>query len=244
MTIKRVGMVGVATVAAFALSVIGVSTAFAMIESKAEFIKGGSKTKNNFTGKSRPGLAPTLTTSLNTVKCKSDTVTGKISGDKTMSVEGFVVTFKECQATTNGGCAVKSTGAGNVEEIVTAALKGTLGRVMSKEATSEVGLVLEGPGSVFVTIEGTCLTFAPAKITGKIAGEVTPINKSQLTGEVVFEATGNKQKIKKICLLPFGALPCVGTLNEPVAEYFAFEVVSDMNVEELKFEENTEVKAI
>ncbi len=230
-------------VALLALGAIGVSVASAMIESKAEFIKGGIKTKNGFTGKSRAGLEPTLTTTLNTIKCKSDTSTGKISGDKTMSVENLVITFKECKAITGGGCAIKSTGAGNVEEIVMNPLKGTLGRVMSKEATSEVGLVLEGPGSVFVTLEGTCLIVSPTKITGKIAGEITPINKSQLTGNLIFEATGNKQRIKKVCLLPFGTLPCTGTLNEPVLEVSAAEVGSEMTAEELTFEENTEVKA-
>ncbi len=208
---KQIKIAGLVLVGVLAVGVIGVSVASAMIESKAEFIKGGIKTKNGFTGKSRAGLEPTLSTTLNTIKCKGgDTSTGKVSGDKTMSVENVVVTFKECRATTGGTCAVKSTGAGNAEEIVTAALKGTLGRVLSKEATSEVGLVLEGPGSVFVTLEGTCLTVSPTKVTGKVVGEVTPINKSQLTGELIFEATGNKQKIKKACLLPFGTLPCAG----------------------------------
>ncbi len=240
---KQTRIAGLMLVAVLAVGAIGVSVASAMIESKAEFIKNGIKTKNNFTGKSRAGLEPTLTTTLTTIKCKSDTSTGKISGDKTMSVENFIITLKECKATTNGGCAVNSEGAGNAEEIVVGPLKGTLGRVMSKEATSEVGLVLEGPGSMFVTLLGSCLTVTPTKVTGKIAGEVTPINKSQLKSELIFEATGNKQKIKKVCLLPFGTLPCVGILNEPVLEAFAAEVGAVMAAEELTFEENTEVKA-
>ncbi len=239
---KRIKMIELALVALVVLSVISISAASAMIQSKAEFIKNG--TDNGFKGKSRVGLEPTFITPLNTIKCKSDTSTGSISGGtKSMSIENFVIIFKECKATTNGGCTVKSKGAAKAEEIVTTVLKGTLGRVLSKEATTEVGLVLEGPGSVFVTLEGTCLTVSPAKVVGQIVGEVRPVNAGlKMPGELFFEPVGAGQRIKKICLLPFGGLPCDGVLHEEPLEAFASEVMTEMTAEELTFNESTEVK--
>ncbi len=250
--VRRIKIVGMALVAVFAAFAVGVSTASAMIEN-AEFSKEG--TNNGFTGKNRAGLEPTLDSVAGTIKCKSDTSKGRISGGAgSVGIEKVVITYKECKGKYTEECAVKSTGAAT-EEIKTAELRGTLARILSKEATSEVGLVFAGPGGVFVTLEGTCLPVTPTKVTGKLAGEMTPTNKSQSKGELIFrvlkpETLEAEQQIKKACLLvsenTFGGLPCNGGsigLDKMELTLFAAEEGFEMTAEELTFEEAFELNS-
>ncbi len=239
---KRIRVVGLTLVAVFALSAIGVSAASAII-SRAEFAgKTGSPQKNGFTGKGRAGLIPTLTAGTNTVTCTSETSKGQDGGNGSMGVTQVVVTFEGCEGK-NGTktCKVNSTSQ-PAGKIVTNELSGTLGQVATKEATSEVALDLAGPSKEFVTLEGTCLTLSPTKVTGELAGEVTPINKKALTGELIFELNGTKQKIKKVCLLPFAQTCASNNLMEPKLTAFIVEA-TQMTGETITFEEETEVHA-
>jgi hypothetical protein len=136
----------------------------------------------------------------NVVTCKKDTNKGEITSPT--SVGHVVVTFTECESkigTTAKACTVKSKSPKGVadNEIITNTLKGDLGT--SKEATDGVALVLEpASGKVFVELESECLTVSPAKVEGMVAGEVTPTEKSQKTGKLIYELTGTEQKIKKV----------------------------------------------
>ncbi len=245
---KQVRTTGLTLVAVCALSLIGASAALAMIE-KAEFIKGGGGGLNRFTGINKTGVEPKLTATGNTVKCGNDTSTGKVSGNKTMTVGEVVVTFTGCTANPPTNCSVKSPLSGAAGRVVTKPLKGELGRVLTKEApTTEVGLELvPETGTEFVTLEGTCLTVTPTQVAGHVAGEIRPINKLQTTSELAFELNGTSQKIKKVCLLSaggvFGGLPCQGGttgLDEPLLEAFSLPA-QESAIEILTFEENTEV---
>jgi hypothetical protein len=249
---QRIRIVGLALIAVFAVGAISVSAASAMIE-KAEFKKAG--TKNGFTGKSKLPVEPTLyANSVLQVRCRMDTSKGLINPTNAMVVDKVSVVFTECNSPLNGGCAVKSSGSPHNNLIATVSLDGELKRVLPTEATTEVGLeLLPESGASFVKLEGSCLTGGGSNVTGKVTGEVTPINKSQLTGEQVFKTNAfNEQVIEKTCLLAltgteagkFGASPCGPKgerLDEPVLNAFALEA-SEMTTEELTFEENTEVK--
>ena len=168
------------------------------------------------------------------VKCKKDKDTGEITG--TGTVGKVVVTFEECTSTKEAKeCKTNSPGA-KAGEIVTKELKGELGTVAKAEAASEVGLLLEpASGTEFVTLEkNECII--ETKVTGKVAGEVTPVKKLQTTGKLEFktvEGKGEKQSIKKITTE-------AGKKEEPSLKAFgltATEETSDENT----FEEAVEV---
>jgi hypothetical protein len=152
-----------------------------------------------FTSANEVGKASVLRASVNTVECENTDV-GKIDAGWKESVEKVIVTFTKCKgknSKTSKTCTVKSKGATGAEEVVTNSLKGELGHVASTEATSEVGLLLEPTeGSVFVTLEGSCLEPTTAAIEGGIIGEVTPLTKG-LKHKVVYALSGTAQKITK-----------------------------------------------
>jgi hypothetical protein len=249
---KRIRVIGLALIAVCAVGAISVSAASAMIE-KAEFKKAG--TKNGFTGKSKLPLEPTLyANSVLQIRCRMDTSKGLINPNNPMIVDKVSIVFTECRSPLSGGCAIKSTGAPHSNLIATTELDGELKRVLPTEATTEVGIeFLPEVGTAFVDLEGSCLSGGGSNITGKIVGEVTPINKSQLTSEQVFKTNAfNEQVIEKTCLLAltgteagkFGTSPCGPKgerLDEPALNAFGLET-AEMTTEELTFEENTEVK--
>jgi hypothetical protein len=231
----------VAIVAALALAAIGASGASAF--TKIEFKKTG--TKNGFTGtlKTSPVLVPTLEAGGNVVTCKTETSKGVDGGNATMTVSKVVVTFKGCKGKNGEEVKSKSSPVAAAEEIKTLELSGILGESETAESATKVSLLLEGPSGSFVTLEGPGLPISPAPITGQLAGEVTPINTSALTGSLVFSVAGGKQAIKKVCLL---TLPCGatgGSEMKPELKAFGFATATQMTAETITYEEATEVAA-
>jgi hypothetical protein len=239
---KKQHIVGlVAIVAVLALTAIGASGASAF--TKIEFNKAG--TKNGFTGTLRtsPALMPELEAGGTVLVCKTETSKGVDGGNGTMTVSKVVVRFTGCEVGGLGsGKEVKSKGASK-GEIVTDELSGTLGESATTESATGVSLDLEGPSGEFTTLEGAGLPISPAPITGSLAGEVTPINTSALSGTRVFSVTSGKQNIKKVCLL---ALPCGaigGSEMKPELHFVGFATATLMTAETVTYEEATEVHA-
>jgi hypothetical protein len=188
-------------------------------------------TAQTFTGTSGSGK---LTDSIGEeITCTSDSSSGEITGVDT--VAKVLVTFKGCtgkKTSSEKACSVKSVGAAE-GEIKTSSLKGELGTVAKAEATSEVGLDLEPEKQPFVSIEKATCTLGGA-VEGSIAGEVTPVKKSQTTGELVFIQTANgTQKVKKITVLSGAKSPSL----------LAFGLVSssEETTEKLTFSKAVEV---
>jgi hypothetical protein len=129
-----------------------------------------------------------------------------------------LVKFTGCQIenASKATCAVKSK-TGGTAEIVTNTLNGLLGLILATvgEFKSDVGLELfPASGSEFTSLVGPCIV--TAKVTGSVAGEVTPIGTPTLLGKVNFVGNvgGNgKENITKIDLL--------GGVMEPELEFFS-----------------------
>jgi hypothetical protein len=152
-------------------------------------------TKQAFTG---TGGALTMENSTGTsLACSKYTSAGEITGAS--AVGGLVFTLTGCKAEKGvESCPLRSVGAKNSGEIVTDALKGELGTVSTKEASTGAGLLLEpASGKALATIEKNTCTYQGA-IEGSVAAEVTPIKTSAKTLTLVFTGSAGKQKIKTI----------------------------------------------
>jgi hypothetical protein len=219
---KLARLVGLPFIAVLAVSAMVASPALAV---KSEFKVLPSST--SFSGASGSG---TLTAGTNVVTCSKDSNNGTITSMDT--VGKVTVTFTGCSAAGKGGsgCTIKSIGAG-AGEIVTNALKGELGT--SKEAKSEVGLILEPETTKkFVTLVSTKCTEVETTVSGSVAGEVETTSKLQTTGKVNFSTSSGKQVIKAITVLSGS--------KKPELEAFglsATEATEDI----LTFASNTEV---
>jgi|HubBroStandDraft_2_1064218.scaffolds.fasta_scaffold00536_10 hypothetical protein len=187
--IRRIGQV---LVAAAITSALTTSVAWA---SAPEFSPG---TLNKFTGLA--GLVQLATSSTKPVDCTSSTATGEITGTK--QVGSVQITFSGCSSTEGSGCTVSGSGAGT-GKIVTNTLDGELGSVKATEAESGVGLlILPTSGTVFATLEGSCLLISPSPIDGSVAAEVSPTTAVEETvDELDFEGANGKQSIKEINVL-------------------------------------------
>ncbi len=180
-----------ALVAVFALGAVVASAASA---AEPEFKPMPAKKKFTSTGG-----AVTFKEGGNTITCSSSTTSGEITGVSTIGK--LVVTYKKCEAfLPKGKCSFHSPGrvAG---EIVTNALKGELGTVSTKEAASGVGvLLLPETGQTWAMIESPCAEPESTPLTGRLAGEVTPIGKKQTSMNIVFSAPGGVQGIKEMTI--------------------------------------------
>lgn len=178
-----------ALVAVFAMSAVAASAASA---AEPEFKPG---TKQAFTG-AGGALKLEHTLSEEKVTCSKTASTGEITGASTVALK---MTFTGCKGEAGSKtCTVHSKGA-KEGEIVTEALKGELGEVATKEATSGVGLFIssEAEKETFWKWEGTC--FATGNVAkGNIAAEVTPVETSTKTIKLVFAGSKGKQPIEKI----------------------------------------------
>jgi hypothetical protein len=143
---------------------------------------------------SKEGVS-TLAVTGATVTCKEDTNVGKLVGKE--SLEKVVVTFTGCKGKKGTEeCPVKSTNTTVAEQVKTNTLRGELGEVAATEATSKVGLLLEGEASnIFVTLEGACLPASPSAVEGSVVGEVTPLTLG-LTDKTEFLVSAGAQKVK------------------------------------------------
>ncbi len=186
-----------------------------------EKVAAGEKIK--FTDASGEGI---LSAAGIVVTCTADSSTGEINGAKT--VGNVFVSFTGCTAK-NGEteCSVHSTGqpAGTID---TNELAGELGPVALAESKTEVGLDLEAVSGNFVTLEGTCVP--TTEVTGSVIGEVTPVEKLQKTGKLVYTTKTGKQKIQKF----------VGGATD-VLKAFGLVEVQETTKDTVTYEESIEV---
>jgi hypothetical protein len=179
---------GLATVA---LSVVATSAASA---AAPEFKPA---TKQAFTGTS--GVISIERASFSPITCSKGASVGEITGAST--VGGLVLTLTGCESKEKAGCEFKSVGAKNNGEIVTKTLAGELGEVKTTQAATGVGLLLQpASGEEWAKIEGPCILASPAKLTGTLAAEVTPIKTLAKTGKLVFVGEAGSNKITKITI--------------------------------------------
>jgi hypothetical protein len=221
-------LVGLIFAAVLAMSLMAVSAASA---TPPEFLPG---TLNPFTSESGTGA---LTTSSGTkVSCLTDLDSGEVTGPKT--VGNVVVIFHNCSSGTGAeGCSVKSEGGPNASLIITKTLDGELGSVKPAEAASGVGLLLlPTTGTVFVTLEGSCLPLSPSPVDGSVAGEVTPVNvASSKDGKIIFQGNGTtgEQEIRSINVL--------GVTLSPRLKAFGLLESNEITVDLILYEKNVVV---
>jgi hypothetical protein len=201
---KPARLAGIALIAILAISLVSAAAATAALP---EFKPASGTFKTLTLGNT------TLTGGGNTLTCAASTGSGEITG--AMSVGKVLVKFTGCtgENSSHTTCVVKST-AGGTGEIAVNTLRGLLGLILARvgDFTSDVGLDLfPTPGSEFTNLVGSCIV--ASKITGSIAGEVTPIGTLTLIGKLSLGATGGKQDITTIDLL--------GGLMEPELEFFS-----------------------
>jgi hypothetical protein len=165
------------------------------------------------------------TTSGTIIRCLKASSKGEITGPKT--VGNVVVTFHNCSSTEDGGCSIKSEGGPNSSLVITKTLDGELGSVKPAQAASGVGLlILPTTGTVFVTLEGSCLPVSPSPVDGSIAAEVTPVNAaSSKDGKLILQGSGaaGVQLIKEINVL--------GTVVKPALKSLGLLETSGIGVE-------------
>jgi hypothetical protein len=150
------------------------------------------ETSQKFTDKS--GTSELRSAKHETITCASDITSGEIAGPKT--VANVKDTYFKC---TQGASKIKcrsipnpekkSEGTeGKEEEIITNTVEGELGTVSGGTGVGEDLKPVTGD-TRFVTIKCGTLNVS---VTGSVIGEVTPLNKLQTTGDVVFAAnSGN-----------------------------------------------------
>jgi hypothetical protein len=175
---------GLGIVVVFATCIVAVSAASA----SPEFTPS---TSNQFTGKS--GIVAMENSAGPEIACAVSESHGEITGATT--VGKVEVRYSGCTAE-KGECSAKTKGR-STGEIVLSSVKGELGT--TKEAVSGVALLLEPEsGTLFVEVEGSCLTGEKAEITGSVAGEVCSISPEPTIGGVAFLGENGKAAIKEV----------------------------------------------
>lgn len=140
--------------------------------------------------------------------------------------------YTRCRLVVGGKeCPVHSVGAAT-EEIATNTLKGELGTVAASEATSGVGILLSPESGTTIATLAATECEAESKVTGNLAGEVSPIHKKELTGTLAFKVSSEKQIIKKITVL--------GKAEEPSLKWGG-EAAALESTESLHFAKELEV---
>jgi hypothetical protein len=223
---KLARLAGVVVIAIFAMSLLAASAASAALP---EFKPASG------TFKTLALVNSILTGGGNTVTCAHSTGSGEITG--AMSVGKVLVKFTGCVAknASNATCVTKSK-TGETGEIATNTLNGLLGLILATvgKFTSDVGEELfPATGNEFTSLVGPCIV--TAKVTGSVAGEVTPIGTPTLQGKVNFVGNvgGNgKENITKIDLL--------GGVMEPELEAFS-AVATETTENDITFNVDTEV---
>jgi hypothetical protein len=192
---KIARLAGLMLVAVMALSLGVASAAFAEPEFKP--------TGGTLTGSSAGNN--TLSAGGNTIVCTANTSKGSISSATLAG--GVVVTFTGCKSTGTGGsnCTAKSVGAAE-GTIATNNLHGVLGLILAKGTGSGVALLLlPTENKKFVTIVSNKCT-VETTVTGNVAGEISPVGKSQTTGKLVLQAGTSGESIKTVDLSTGGTV--------------------------------------
>jgi hypothetical protein len=199
---KRIRIVGLTLVAAFAIGAMATAGALAaapefyhcISKTGGKFASGctasgsgfekepvatGSKIK--FTSKSSEEHFYTPSSIKVKLTCEKGKSEGEITGPKT--VKNLIVTFEGCRALNEGSseeCEVKSPGPVN-NEIITTKLEDTLGYIKKSEKT--VGALLKAESGAFVKLVGTCLPMVEEdELTGGVVAETTPVNTLSTAG--------------------------------------------------------------
>ncbi len=129
--------------------------------------------------------AGNLVAGSNTIHCKKDSGEG-LSAGKRLVLE-VLVAFTGCEL----GLFECSTKGAKAEEIMTAALKETLGYI--NKSTKLTGIKLEPEsGTEFTAGEIECAS-TKVKVTGALIGDATPVNTKTTKGTLEFKASGTKQ---------------------------------------------------
>ena len=173
---RKLTIIGATITALVALSAIASTMATAALP---EF----NKTKVKYTSFSGPG---TLAVSGgNTIECASDTDAGEITGAKTVSL---TVDFKTCKIFGLIG----AHSLGDAENTILTSATGTL--CYLNEAKKEVGLILTPTGELHIEAPNAG---ALAEIEGSVIGQLTPVNKTTLRGELILKQKEGKQELLK-----------------------------------------------
>jgi len=222
---KIARLVGLMLVAVMAVSLAVASSAFAEPEFKPV---GGTFTGTSGTSK--------LVAGSNSITCTTDTSKGTISSATLAG--GVTVDFSGCKSTGSGGsnCTVKSTNTSNAGLILTNTLHGILGLSLTSGASTGVALLLlpSAAGSKeFVKIESNKCTTTTTAVEGSVAGAVTPVGKSQITGKLTFLPGTEGESIKTFD-------PSTGGKVSPELEAFGIEA-SEETTEALTFSAALEV---
>jgi hypothetical protein len=178
---RKTKMLGISFVAVVALSAIAAASASAALP---EFVTASFPI--TFTSVSSlagsPSLEPTLHGPLGvSVVCKMGSVKGEVSTAK--AVVKVEVVYTECKdgSTT---CTTSGQAAGTV---ITKAASGTVGYISKENKTA--GIEFKPGSGAFAEFSCGILS---VKIEGCVIGEAKPTNKSQLTGELLFEENAGK----------------------------------------------------
>lgn len=175
---KRMRMLGLCLVAAFAISVAATATASAALP---EFVPA----QIGQTVKSVSGPAKLETPGLPPIECKSSKGAGKLEGTK--ETRKIKVTFKGCTAESGAKTCQSGTTAGVIK---TKVLKGLLGylvtatKIVGTKISPESGTLLAkftcGEGATALVVESTNVTY----------GENAPINVSSTKGKLALRNGG------------------------------------------------------
>jgi hypothetical protein len=184
---KIARLVGVMLVAVLAMSLVAASASSAAPTFKPA---SGSLTAKGGTSVLKGGS--------DTVTCAKNEAAGAISSASL--VGPFTIHFLECTSSTTGStakCSIKNLNGPAEGLIITSTVHGVLGTVLP---SGEAGLlILPTSGKVFVTLEKNACT-PETKVSGSVAGAVSPTGKSQTTGKLVLKTVGGtgKEEIAKI----------------------------------------------
>jgi hypothetical protein len=183
---KRIRIIGLAIVAALAISALASASAFAALP---EWFKGGKviAAAVKVTGTGGAGTLETI--GGKKVTCTSDSSEGEITPPK--NAANVVVTYKGCES-----AGVKCNTAGKAAgEVVTNKVGGEL--VYVDAGKTKVGLLLKpATGTEFAKFE--CTAFVKVTVTGEVIGQAKPLNIEQNTGELVFKQTKGVQEFRQI----------------------------------------------
>lgn len=224
----RIRTILLALVAVLAVSAAAAATASAAAMPLIVNEKGETPTKTGFKGTSKESTFETKGRST-ALKCKEDTISGKLTGPSTDTAE---IKFKKCKASI---LACKTSGAA-AEEIV---LKVTSELVWVNEAETEVGEDLV-PTTSPVTIECTGLEKETLKVEGSTICAISGYHSLSITGTITCVQSGGVQKYTKYFLAKEAKEDFTKTEGSGF-ETFGFTQSGLEGTDSLEYEEKVEI---
>ncbi len=171
----RITMVGLALLAALALSAVASATASAALPEQ-------SPTSGTFTISSGAGTFETL--KKESVKCTKDKGTGEITGAKT---DKSKITFEGCTGPFGVKCNSTGEAAGNIKIEINSEV------VYLNKATKSTGEKL----ALASEVEIKCTALATLKVRGATLCPVTPINTKATVFTITCKQTSGKQEFRE-----------------------------------------------